>query len=72
MAAIVEQGGVDIHGLATTIIEVASSAEGLWTIIYLVPLQLFSYWLAVELGCNPDVFRLDDPTHRAAKEQYQL
>lgn len=39
---------------------------------YLIPLQLFTYWLAIESGTNPDVFRRDDPTHAAASKKYTL
>ncbi len=35
-------------------------------IVYLVPLQLLTYWLAVERGHNPDTFRMDYATHDAA------
>ena len=41
-------------------------------IVYLVPLQLFTYWLAVRDGRNPDTFRLQDPAHLAARERYTL
>ncbi|MQF69178.1 SIS domain-containing protein [SAR202 cluster bacterium AD-804-J14_MRT_500m] len=41
-------------------------------VAYLIPLQLFTYWLAQEQECNPDVFRLNDSNHRAAKLNYIL
>jgi glucosamine--fructose-6-phosphate aminotransferase (isomerizing) len=38
----------------------------------LLPLQLFSYHLAVALGTNPDGFRLEDPRFAAARKLVQL
>lgn len=46
--------------------------EALTPIVYLGPLQLAAYWLAVRRGVNPDRFRLDDPAHLAAREHYSL
>ena len=31
-----------------------------------------AYWLAVGRGRNPDLFRLDDPAHRRAREHNTL
>jgi glucosamine--fructose-6-phosphate aminotransferase (isomerizing) len=42
-------------------------------IVYLVPLQLLTYWLSLdhpELKTNPDVFRMNDPLHASAKTKY--
>ena len=36
-----------------------------------VPLQLFSYFLAVGRGSNPDLLRRDDERYRAARGQYE-
>jgi glucosamine--fructose-6-phosphate aminotransferase (isomerizing) len=36
-----------------------------------VPLQLFSYFLAVGKGLNPDLLRRDDERYRAARAQYR-
>ena len=47
-------------------------AEPLTPLVYLVPLQLFTYWLALELGRNPDLFRQDEADHRVARAKYQL
>jgi glucosamine--fructose-6-phosphate aminotransferase (isomerizing) len=38
----------------------------------LVPLQLFSYHLALVRGTNPDVFRLDDPRFALARTRARL
>ncbi len=71
-AAIVQSGDRPRVSDADTVIEVPAVSEALSPIPYLVPLQLYTYWLAVELGCNPDVFRLNDPKHLSARDHYQL
>ena len=71
-ALIAEQGDATLADLADTVIHMPATLEALSPIVYLVPLQLLTYWLAVELGCNPDVFRLDNTVHEAARRDYQL
>jgi glucosamine--fructose-6-phosphate aminotransferase (isomerizing) len=46
--------------------------EPLSPIAYLGPLQLLAYWLALERGVNPDLFRRDDPVHRQVWERFSL
>ena len=69
--ALVERGDEEIAGLAPAI-HMPPVPEPLSPIIYLVPLQLFSYWLAVERGCNPDLYRRDDPKYAAVQSYYDL
>lgn len=71
-AAIVQAGDETRSLLVDTAITVPAVSELLSPIVYLVPLQLYTYWTALELGHNPDTFRLDDPRHMSAKEHYQL
>jgi glucosamine--fructose-6-phosphate aminotransferase (isomerizing) len=70
--ALVEAGDGTMSRVADIAIELPSVPEFLTPIVYLVPLQLFTYWLALDRGRNPDVFRLDDPRHQAARTHYQL
>ena len=70
--AIVEEGDTEIPPLVDTTIYLPETVESLTPLVYLVPLQLFTYWLALELGRNPDLFRQDDPDHRVARAKYQL
>lgn len=58
--------------VADTVIGLPSVIEELSPIVYVTPLQLLTYWLALDRGRNPDTFRLDDPTHLAAREHYSL
>lgn len=76
--------GVPSHTVTTN--EVAStthSARRMWSfptnpiptlnsISALVALQLFTYFLALERGTNPDSFRLDDPRFKSAASLIQL
>ena len=71
-AAIVQAGDETRSLLVDTAIPVPAVSELLSPIVYLVPLQLYTYWLALELEHNPDTFRLDDPRHLSAKAHYQL
>ncbi len=71
-AALVERGDIEISNLVNTAISLPAVPEALTPIVYLVPLQLFTYWLAVRDGRNPDTFRLNDPVHSAARERYAL
>jgi glucosamine--fructose-6-phosphate aminotransferase (isomerizing) len=45
----------------TICVKVPKVAEPFSAITMLIPLQLFSYYLAIAKGTNPDSFRLDDP-----------
>ena len=71
-AAILPTGDESRAPLVDTVISVPECDEMFSPIVYLVPLQLLTYWLALELGHNPDTFRLDDPRHLAAREHYTL
>ena len=45
----------------------------LWSpLVYVVPLQLFTYFVALARGTNPDLFHQDDPKHAAARTYYSL
>ena len=71
-ACLVQRGDETLSGLVGTPIFMPPTPEALTPIVYLAPLQLFTYWLAVGKKRNPDTFRLDDPDHRAARENYEL
>lgn len=47
--------------------------ESVSSILYLIPLQLITYWLTVEYNkSNPDSFKLDYPLFAEAKKLFQL
>ena len=58
--------------VARTGLRLPAVPEALSPIAYLGPLQLLAYWLAVERGVNPDLFRRDDPVHRQVWERFSL
>ncbi|MEM2917506.1 MAG: glutamine--fructose-6-phosphate transaminase (isomerizing) [Candidatus Bathyarchaeia archaeon] len=56
--AIIEEGDEEIKRLADDYIEIVKDVpEVLSPIPYVVPLQLFAYYMAIERGCNPDMPR---------------
>ncbi|MCD6240650.1 glutamine--fructose-6-phosphate transaminase (isomerizing) [Candidatus Bathyarchaeota archaeon] len=53
--AIIEEGDEEIEELADDYIEIVKGVpEVLSPIPYVIPLQLFAYYMAVERGCDPD------------------
>ncbi|HXO06261.1 MAG TPA: SIS domain-containing protein [Candidatus Sulfotelmatobacter sp.] len=56
---------------AEQILVVPQSAEWLTAFVHLVPLQLLTYFLALERGLNPDTGRQDQPEHAAASRHYK-
>ncbi|MBE3561403.1 MAG: SIS domain-containing protein [Ktedonobacteraceae bacterium] len=54
---------------AVAVISVPPVAEAFTTVTGVIPLQLWSYYLALACGTNPDGFRLEDPRFARA---YQL
>ncbi len=72
LAALVQKGDGEMSSVADVVVTLPKVSEALSPIVYLVPLQLFTYWLALDRGRNPDTFRLDDPAHLAAREHYSL
>ena len=53
--AIVEEGDEEIKRLADDYVEVPKVGDPVFTpILYVVPLQLFAYYISVEKGLNPD------------------
>ena len=47
--------------------------EELWSpLAYVLPLQLFTYYLSLARGTQPDLFQQDNPKQAAAKTHYDL
>ncbi len=56
--AIIEEGDEEIKSLADDYVEIVRGVpEILSPILYVIPLQLFAYYMAIEKGCNPDMPR---------------
>src|ERR1700735_5569111 len=56
---------------AEQILVVPETPEWLTAFVHLVPLQLLTYFLALERGLNPDTGRQDQPDHAAASRHYK-
>jgi glucosamine--fructose-6-phosphate aminotransferase (isomerizing) len=73
---LVEDGSVDpessFYQGAASVISVSQVPEVFTTLTCLLPLQLFTYYLALEHDTNPDGFRLQDPRFAAAYQQIKL
>jgi glutamine---fructose-6-phosphate transaminase (isomerizing) len=56
---------------AEHILLVPEADEWLAAFVHLVPLQLLTYFMALERGLNPDTGRQDQPAHAAAARHYK-
>ncbi len=72
LTTLMAEGDDEMVAVADNVVTLPEMGEALSPIVYLVPLQLFTYWLALDRGKNPDIFRLDDPAHLAARQRYSL
>jgi glucosamine--fructose-6-phosphate aminotransferase (isomerizing) len=57
---------------AEHVIEIPAVEEWLAPFVHLVPLQLLTYWIALERGVNPDTGRQDQAAHARAHALYKL
>lgn len=67
VVALVRDGDKDIAALAAETIALPPVGELLSPILAVVPLQLFTYHLALKRGVNPDTMRADQPAHGRAR-----
>jgi glucosamine--fructose-6-phosphate aminotransferase (isomerizing) len=70
--ALTQEGDQDLARSASHSIGLPVMTEALTPLVYVLPLQLFCYHLALAKGTNPDAFHLDDPRHQEAKKHYSL
>jgi glucosamine--fructose-6-phosphate aminotransferase (isomerizing) len=59
----------DVH--AEQIFAVPEADEWLAAFVHLIPLQLLTYFIALERGTNPDTGRQEQPAHTAASRHYK-
>lgn len=70
--ALVQEGDSLLSGVATDFLALPPVAE-LWSpFLYVLPLQLFTYYLAVARGTHPDLFQQDNAKQAAARRHYDL
>ena len=70
--ALVQEGDSLLSDLATEAFTLPPVSE-LWSpLVYVAPLQLFTYHLALARGAHPDLFQQDSPKQAAARQHYDL
>ncbi|HLP90012.1 MAG TPA: SIS domain-containing protein [Nostocaceae cyanobacterium] len=69
---IVVSDGTTAHPSAAGWVNVPKVPEPFCALTCLIPLQLLTYYLALECGTNPDGFRLEDPRFASARSLIQL
>lgn len=72
LIALVREDDREIAGLAAETIAMPPVDELLSPILAIVPLQLFTYHLALSRGVNPDTMRADQPAHGRARAALSL
>jgi len=72
VVALVEEGDREIAPLAAAVLPLPRTPEPLTPIPAVIPLQLFTYHLALERGANPDSFRAEHLPHARARAAYSL
>lgn len=72
VVALVRDGDREIATLASETIAIPDVQELLSPILTVVPLQLFTYHLALRRGVNPDTMRGDQPAHGRARAGMSL
>jgi glucosamine--fructose-6-phosphate aminotransferase (isomerizing) len=70
--ALVQEGDSLLSKLATAAFALPSLAEMWSPLVYVVPLQLFTYYLALARGTHPDLFQQNNPKQAAARQHYDL
>lgn len=72
VVGIVEEGDTELSARCVETIALPPIPELLTPILAVVPLQLFTYHLALRRGCNPDTMRSDQPAHGRARAGFSL
>ena len=70
--ALVQEGDSELSALATEAFEMPAVDEFWSPLVYVAPLQLFTYYLALARGRHPDLFQQDIPAQAAARKHYDL
>ncbi|MDO4174738.1 MAG: SIS domain-containing protein, partial [Eubacteriales bacterium] len=54
VVAIVKEGSTDVEGVADQVLYIPDTADLFTSTLTVVPMQLFAYYTAIELGCDVD------------------
>ena len=69
---LVQEGDTLLSNLSTTTFTMPEVSEFWSPLVYVLPLQLFTYYLAVARGAHPDLFQQNNPMQAAARRHYEL
>ena len=72
VVGIVQEGDAELSALCAHTVRLPRVPELLTPILSVVPLQLFTYHLALERGTNPDTMRAHQPAHGRARAGLSL
>ena len=72
VVTLMREGDSEMASIADHSIFLPEVPEFLTPVVYLATLHLFTYWLAIEMGRNPDTFRRHEPRHAAALQPVTL
>ena len=72
VVGVVQEGDAELSALCAHTVTLPALPEPLTPILAVVPLQLFTYHLALERGANPDSMRADQPAHGRARSSFTL
>ena len=70
--ALVQEGDELLSGLATESFFLPAVPEFWSPLLYILPLQLFTYYLALSHGTHPDLFQQDNSKQAATRRHYDL
>ncbi len=69
---LVQEGDTLLSDLSTERFTMPVAPEFWSPLVYVLPLQLFTYYLAVARGAHPDLFQQNNPRQAAARRHYEL
>lgn len=69
---IASHGAAPGESVAEHVLEVPACGEWLSPMLQVVPLQLLSYFVAIQRGTNPDTCRREQPAHARARQHFDL
>ena len=70
--ALVQEADLLLSDLVTAAFTLPALPEVWSPLVYVVPLQLFTYYLALAKGAHPDLFQQNNPKQAAARQHYDL
>ena len=69
---LLQEGDVLLSDLSTERFTLPAVSEFWSPLVYALPLQLFTYYLALARGAHPDLFQQNNPRQAAARQHYEL